>query len=157
MNGIGSTEQDLDSRQVATLQAMMGDAYDRPATWISNLLCFNYGICRSPLTGGDDHGDTRALHYTLPTTAATVAKPELNMHPNPAESWVAFNYDLQAAPDQAQLIISDATGRKVFSTKLTAERQQVIWDCRQAGPGSYTVVLQNSGHQLIAEKLIVQP
>jgi hypothetical protein len=150
----GRTEADLDSSEVATLQTLMGDAYDRPAAWISNLLCFGYGICRPPLTGGEDHGEERSLPYTPSTAAATQAV--LDLRPNPATNWATVEYDLKAVPDQAELVVRDATGREVFRTRLSEQRQQVLWDTRQAAPGSYTVVLLNSGHQLRAEKLIVR-
>ena len=31
--------------EVETLQGIVGEAYDRPATWAQNMLCFHYGLC----------------------------------------------------------------------------------------------------------------
>lgn len=39
---------------------------------------------------------------------------------------------------------------------LHERNQQVVWDTRQAAPGSYTVALLNNGRQLHAEKLIIR-
>jgi len=53
-------------------------------------------------------------------------------------------------------MIRDVAGREVHRMRLKARHQQVVWDTRQAAPGSYTVVLLNSGQQLRTEKLIIR-
>ncbi|MCB0808763.1 MAG: hypothetical protein KDB96_05740 [Flavobacteriales bacterium] len=53
-------------------------------------------------------------------------------------------------------MIRDLSGREVFRMTLHERNQQVVWDTRQAAPGSYTVALLNNGRQLHAEKLIIR-
>jgi hypothetical protein len=48
------------------------------------------------------------------------------------------------------------TGREVKRIILREQKQQVVWDTRQAAPGSYTAVLLNSGRQLRTEKIIIR-
>lgn len=157
VRGSGRTVMQLDSTEVASLQAMMGDAYDRPAIRISNLLCFGYGQCRPPLTGGTEDGDPKALPYTPLPADGAIAQAVLSLHPNPASTWVAIDYDLLTEPTDAVLVVRDLTGREVFRKALHQHRQQVVWDTRHAAPGSYTVVLLNNGRQLRAEKLVIRP
>jgi hypothetical protein len=156
VHGDGRDETQLTGGEVSALQDLMGDAYDRPAAWISNLLCFGYGQCRPPLTGGEDNGDPKSLPYTPLPARGAAAQAVLDMHPNPASTWVAFDYDLLAEPTDAAIVIRDLTGRELYRKALQERRQQVVWDTRQAAPGSYTVVLLNSGRQLRAEKLVIR-
>lgn len=156
LHGNGRSEMQLDSGEVVALQALMGDAYDRPATLIGNLLCFGYGICRSPLTGGEEDGEPKSLPYTPLPHGRMEVQATLLLHPNPASTWVALDYDLLVEPTDAALVIRDLTGREVYRKALRDRKQQVVWDTRQAAPGSYTVVLLNSGQQLRTEKLIIR-
>lgn len=156
LNGVGRSEMQLTSGEVATLQALMGEAYDRPAAWISNLLCFGYQLCRPPLTGGEEEDDRRSLPYTALSSNAALSQAALSIHPNPASTWVVLDYDLLVEPTEAALAIRDLTGREVYRRTLTDRKQEVVWDTRQIAPGSYTVVLLNGGRQLRAEKLIIR-
>src|SRR5690606_32733694 len=107
------------------MQRQRSAAYDRPANWISNLLCFGYDICRAPLTGGDGRGQTKLLRVS---SAQPAPGAELEIYPNPAASWVTFRYDLQSEPEQAELVVRDAAGRTVYSVALQASEQQQLWD-----------------------------
>ena len=84
------------------------------------------------------------------------SKSALSIHPNPASTWVALEYDLLVEPTEAALAIRDLAGREVYRRTLTDRKQEVVWDTRQMAPGSYTVVLLNGGRQLRAEKLIIR-
>ena len=53
-------------------------------------------------------------------------------------------------------MIRDVAGREVHRLQLNVRNEQVVWDTRQAAPGSYTVALLNNGRQLHAEKLIIR-
>jgi len=132
---------------------LMNRAYDRPANWISNLLCFNYGHCRAPLTGGDERPQTRLAQVT---SAALAPSASLDIYPNPATSWVTFHYNLQAEPEQAELTVRDAAGRIVYHVALHAKEQQQLWDTREVSSGTYSVVVFNAGRELRTAKLIVK-
>lgn len=156
LRGSGRSEMQLDSSEVAFLKVLMGEAYDRPAALVGNLLCFGYGHCRAPLTGGDIDGDPKSLPYTPLTATGTGAQAELRIHPNPASTWVVIDYDLLVEPTDAAIIIRDMTGREVKRIVLRDRLQQVVWDSREVAPGTYTVVLQNKRQQLRTEKLIIR-
>lgn len=150
----GRTDAELKESEVAALEAFAEGQYDRPAEWAQNLLCFGYGRCRAPLTGGFDRPQPRMVAVA---TADAPTSAGLSIHPNPANSWVAFNYNLQALPDHAELIVRDAAGREVYRAALQASEQQQLWDTREVASGTYNAVLVNSGHLLCTEKLIVKP
>ncbi len=81
----------------------------------------------------------------------------LHIHPNPASAWVAIDYDLLVEPSHAAIVIRDIAGREVKRIMLREQQQQVVWDTRQAPPGSYTATLLNKGRQLRTEKFIISP
>lgn len=135
------------------MQRQRSDAYDRPANWISNLLCFGYGICRPTLTGGDQRAQPRLVPMASPQAAPSA---QLDVYPNPAASWVTFRYDLQCEPEQAELVVRDAAGRTVYHVALQASEQQQLWDTREVASGTYSVVLMNAGRELRTVKLIVK-
>ncbi|MBL7963676.1 MAG: T9SS type A sorting domain-containing protein [Flavobacteriales bacterium] len=156
LHGASRTEMELDSTEVLYLQGLIEDAYDRPAAVISNLLCFGYGICRPPLTGGDG-AEPKSLVFTPKPTMSGNEQPVLKIHPNPASTWVALDADLRTPPVDAFLVVRDITGREVFRTLLNQQQQQIVWDTRHIAPGTYAVVLVNGRQQVRTEKLVVRP
>jgi hypothetical protein len=52
----GRSATELTTAEVNQLKALIVEQYDRPANWISNLLCLYYGECRAPRTGGEVGG-----------------------------------------------------------------------------------------------------
>lgn len=155
---IGSTGRhagQLDSAEVQQLVALAGDTYDRPSTWIYNLLCFHYHICRPPLTGGDD-GTPKVWPRSVQQAGGAGTVALLKAQPNPADTWMAFTYDLLVEPKQAALVIRDLVGREVYRRELREQQQQVVWDTRQVPPGTYTATLYNNERQLRTEKVIIR-
>ncbi|MCC6841247.1 MAG: hypothetical protein IT230_13900 [Flavobacteriales bacterium] len=145
----------LDSSQVAALQAMMGDAHDRAASGISNLLCFGYGICRPSLTGGDAM-TPRSLHY-ITTDPVAAASPALSVYPNPASSFATLAWDMHTTLDRACLLVRDLTGRELQRFPLFNTKGQQLWDTRPVLPGAYTVELRNADATLGTAKVVVKP
>ncbi|MBL0129661.1 MAG: T9SS type A sorting domain-containing protein [Flavobacteriales bacterium] len=136
------------------LELIIADAYDRPATWAQNLLCFHYDRCRAPLTGGDDEGPKSLQASNAPQTMTTTRI--MQVVPNPATAWAACTYDLGAEPDGAFIIVKDAMGRTVQTTKVGAAKGQIVLDTRSFANGLYTVELLNAGRTLQVEKLMVE-
>jgi hypothetical protein len=152
----GRSHAQLTTAEADALEALCGEAYDRPATWISNLLCFHYNRCRPPLTGGEDAGGGKSARQALLQTVAQPAEPHLQLHPNPASAWVALDYNLRALARNATLFVLDATGREVWRATLALSRTQVLWDTRSTAPGAYSVILENAGTRVATERLVLQ-
>ncbi|MDX9751451.1 MAG: T9SS type A sorting domain-containing protein, partial [Flavobacteriales bacterium] len=152
----GRTTRQLDSAEVQQLVTLRGDAYDRPAALIANLLCTAYDICRPPLTGGDD-GTPKSLPRTAWSSANAPPQAVLSIHPNPADAWVALDYDLLVPAQNAALVIRDMNGREVYRKALHHQRHQVVWDVRPVAPGTYTASLLVGERMLRTEKIIIRP
>ncbi len=146
---------EMDSGEVAQLEALVNGKHDRPAVWAQNILCFHYGKCRAPLTGGEGMAP-KALPYT-PLVDLISVRPDLRLHPNPANAWVAITYDLLAKPKEAEILVRDGLGRMVARFKLHAREGQQPLDTRELAPGAYTVELHDNRARMRTEKLIVRP
>lgn len=151
----GRSEARLTTGEVEDSQGLVVDAHDRPATWISNLLCFHYQICRAPLTGGSIGGPKANRQHPAPSVAGTTMGL-LSAHPNPASTWAAVDYDLMAGPEDAAIILRDISRRVVHRTRLSDRRRQLALDTRAVSSGSYTICLINAGREPVTEKLVIR-
>lgn len=129
--------------------------HDRPAAWISNLLCFGYGICRPPLTGGED-GAPKSMPY-VPDDTELNAEGTLAIYPNPVSGNVIFSYQLPTDVEVAELVVHDATGRVIFRVVVQDTQALQEWNTHHAVPGAYSVSLVDAARVLCTEKLIVLP
>jgi len=144
----------LDSAEVAELDALILDRYDRPAIWISNLLCVVYGHCRPPMTGGG--GEPQMRHLPLPVEAEANTWPRLTVLPNPATTTTAFTYQLKQEPQDAWLTVTDLMGRPVHRIRLVQKAGTVNWGIQNMAVGVYMVSVTDQGKVLLSEKLAVQ-
>lgn len=152
----GRSLLEMDSAEVQQATAFIQNAYDRPTSLVSNLLCYGYGICRPPLTGGEVDLMTKHLPYTPLPAQWEHLKPVISIKPNPASNWVEITYDLQIQTPDAMILIHDAMGRVVHSEKLKDRQGKLVWDSRSAAAGSYTIVLRNGKENAGSEQLIIQ-
>ena len=71
---------------------------------------------------------------------ASVEHFDLNVVPNPAKNNCKINFNLRNE-HLVELVITDTTGKKIFSTMILPNRTSVDWDCRQQSAGTYIVQL----------------
>ncbi len=131
------------------------DAYDRPAEWAQNILCFGYGECRPAPSGGDDVGGLKSLHKPFINSSTTI--PSLSVFPNPATAFATFAYTLPQVPKDAWLAVRDIASRELARIPVAQADGQAVWDTRAVAPGTYTVELMNHGASLSTAKLVVKP
>ena len=149
------TAYQLDSAEVAELDALILDRYDRPATWISNLLCVVYGHCRPPMTGGGGELEMRRLPQFEETNARTWNR--LAVQPNPASITTTFTYVLQQVPHDAWLTVTDMIGRMVHHERIAQQEGLSIFGVSGLSAGVYTVNIIERGEVLLSERLVIQP
>jgi len=147
-------EDELTVAEQDALEAQMSPYADRPAVWAQNLLCFHYGRCTPPVTGGENEPKS-AREIREPFLAAE--QPVLVVRPNPATTWATFDYTLPMEPRDAWISITDAQGRAIERLAVKQAQGQLVWDTRTMSPGLYHVELVADGKRMHAEKLIVKP
>lgn len=151
----GRSEAELNEGELQSLRNLAADTYDQPGEWAQNILCFGYGECRPPRSGGSGERVPKAMR--IATAQSEVEKPALSAYPNPAGAWANLVYEMKAAPDHAYLAIRDAAGKEVARVPVDRAEGQSVWDTRSVVAGTYTVELLNGGSSLGAIKLVVKP
>ncbi|MBL7983638.1 MAG: T9SS type A sorting domain-containing protein [Flavobacteriales bacterium] len=138
------------------LQALVNGQYDRPAAWAQNLLCFGYGRCRSPRTGGRA-GEPRRFTATTQRQPEALAQQRLWAQPNPASQYTEIFFKLAKDPDAGSVTIYDVSGREVIQFQIGLREGVILWDTRSVEPGTYSVVLYNGSERSAAMRIAVNP
>lgn len=156
--GGGRSIMQLDSAEVAQLQVLAGE-HGQAAGRARNILCFGYGICPPPRTGGDGGSEKmRAVPEEQekkredPTTQATL----LRIFPNPTNGTVTFMHGSEAPLENASIMVRDAAGREVARLPVNG-RDRIVWDARSVRPGAYLVELIAGTSRLAVQRLVVHP
>jgi hypothetical protein len=76
-----------------------------------------------------------------PDDLAKLHGVEINAHPNPASTWLTFNYTLPANTYKGEIKIVDAKGAVITSFTVTGAQGQQVWDTRSIKPGVYFYTL----------------
>jgi hypothetical protein len=80
---------------------------------------------------------------------------EIDVKPNPAKEWVAFDYCLPPGINTATLKITDLAGKVVAFINLTGNLGQHIWDSQKVNPGVYFYTI-NAGNAFESDKIIIE-
>ncbi len=73
---------------------------------------------------------------------------KIDVNPNPASEWAAFDYTLPETAGKGVIKISDATGKLVKFIEVSGVQGQYVWDTREVKPGVYfyTFVVNGTGN-----------
>lgn len=126
--------------QVSFVELSIDGAYDRPSTYISDLLCFYYDRCRSPLTGPGTGGAKRLVRASAEGSPSTCCS--LTIHPNPASEWIVCEVDLDEDDATGVLSVTDALGRTVLTKAVSGTRSSTVLDLQGLQAGLYTIELR---------------
>lgn len=118
-----------------------------------NLLTYAYGHQYYNCLPVDD---TTAMKSTAVMPGANEADNGMyiSVIPNPASTWVSFDYQLAEAKT-ALLEITDTQGRLIHRIELRSKQGQYVWDTRQINTGLYYYTLKTS-HASKTGKLVVE-
>ena len=100
---------------------------------------------------------TDIFNYDDPTgieEQPEVVPLQMNVHPNPATTWVAIDYTLPNGNAKAELSIFNAMGVKVKQVELDGNQGQKVLDLRELSNGVYTITVL-CGEYYLTEKLVI--
>jgi len=144
----------LNSNEQNALQDIVAGQRDRVATWAQNILCFHYGQCRAPLSGGD--GGTPKRRQSEAMSELQAQGSALHVYPNPASHYVVFEVELIAEPTNAAIVVQDITGRILKQLIVTSRSQQLVFDTRELATGTYSIQLVEHGTVTLAKNLTIK-
>ena len=81
---------------------------------------------------------------------------KVTVHPNPAQFYTTFMYDLHPDIKSSILQISDVKGTVILSTPLTGNTGHYLWDTRNIPSGFYIFAIFAAGKKLNSGKIVVQ-
>jgi len=145
----------LDSTEIAGLLWMADSASGEARMQARNILEYAYGYhyCDCPALP-----DSIGLKSNSSINYGNLIKSkgiEINATPNPASTWVAFDYHLALSDTEGMITISDVSGRVIKVLKVTGNQGQKAWDIRRIKPGVYIYTL-NTGGLTKSAKLIIK-
>ena len=78
----------------------------------------------------------------------------ISVKPNPANNWVAFDYQLPFYATEGIIKITDMTGKILKTIPVTDSIGQKVWDVRHIQSGVYLYILESGGYKK-SGKLII--
>ena len=81
---------------------------------------------------------------------------KVTVHPNPAEFYTTFTYELQPDVKSSILQISDVKGTVILYTPLSGNIGHYLWDTRKAPSGVYVYAIFSNGKKLNDGKIVVK-
>jgi hypothetical protein len=79
---------------------------------------------------------------------------KISANPNPATTWIIFDFELPESMNNVKLTISDAQGRTVDKLTLTGRTGQKLLDTRSYSPGMY--FYKSDTNEKVSGKFIVK-
>jgi hypothetical protein len=149
------TVHDLDSSEVASALQAMDGKYSRGWNRISNLMCFHYGECRAPLTGG-------AIKPKMLVTPTPEEEPTVqhgagfHLYPNPTREEVTLDYTLPETAVQGYVRLRDLAGRELEVHTLNGNEGRLVLDTKAFAPGLYVVEVHSPTRLEYVQTLVVQ-
>jgi hypothetical protein len=146
-------EDELTVAEQDALEAQMSPYADRPAVWAQNLLCFHYGRCMAPVTGGENEPKSS---YRRDAPKGDGISDLIQVAPNPANTWTEIQ--LMVVRDEVTTIrVLDLAGKLLVTQVIQPNQERVVLDTRALAPGAYQLELVLAGTSLASTRLIVQP
>jgi hypothetical protein len=116
------------------------------------LLEFWYGIPYCNCITNDDQLKHAALKPGNQPSMSSAIK--ISANPNPATTWIIFDFELPESMNNVKLTISDAQGRTVDKLTLTGRTGQKLLDTRSYSPGMY--FYKSDTNEKVSGKFIVK-
>jgi len=116
------------------------------------ILGFWYGIPYCNCLNYDDK-----LKHAAVKTSNVASMPsgiKISANPNPASTWITFDFELPDEINSVKLTISDAQGRTVDKFDLTGKQGQKLLDIRNYSPGMY--FFKSDKNEKISGRFIVK-
>jgi hypothetical protein len=134
----------LDSLNIQTLQDMAANQNKLPGIYARNILVAN-GLMsyQEPVYLPDNLKSTPAWKYDKPTEQ--VEESLLKVYPNPAGSYFIIDYDFRELEGAAMILISNITGKHVFSFYLEDKQNQRVITTKAYPAGMYIIQLFVNG------------
>jgi len=135
----------LSDTEKSILEEIADNSNGQAGTQARNILEFVYGnhYCDCPQI--PDSVTYKNYKPSFYQQTKALYKAELDVFPNPAKTWTAFEYHLPYNNGDVYILIYNAQGQIVHTLHLSGLEGQDVWDVRDVKPGVYHYVLKSAG------------
>jgi len=136
------------------LEALIEQSTGAAGRQARSILAFVYEeeFCDCP---ADINPELKAKTFVQPPLDK-LDEAQISVHPNPAKTWVSFDYTIPGSSSNAKLEIRDATGKLVYQTTLENKQGQYVWDTRNMSSGLYHYSLKTTNGIKSGKVTVVQ-
>lgn len=150
------TIHDLDSLEILALQSIADEPLGFAAGKARGILCFAYNICESDY-GHVTEAQPKSARAPQPDPYKLIHDfyNKLTVSPNPANEFTVITYELPLLETEAQLRISDISGKVVEILSIDGKVGTRIWDTHKTAEGIYLLEVISNGTQITNTKLVI--
>lgn len=149
----GRTVFDLDSAEISMLVDYAENGFGKASVISKGVLEFGYGYHYCDCLPADSSTmKSSIINYETPKFDNGLY---IKAKPNPADTWVAFDYKIPLYIGEAILTITDINGRIIKRFTINSEVGQKVWDIRKIPTGVYFYRLE-AGNNRKSDKLIIK-
>lgn len=130
---------------IAALEVFATDGGSAAGNIARNILTYGYNYHFCDCMHSNDSSFYKSSHASLSNSLNEAFGPKISAEPNPASTWVTFNYELADDKSEGVIRISDISGKEILRFTVAGIRGQKVWDTRGVKPGLYNFVLTVSG------------
>ena len=142
------TEQD-------NLEAIANSSFDFVAAKAQSILCTYYNICFSHRENVEDPNKS-ATTNTLFSRNERIEYAKVNVNPNPATTYVNFDWKIEIPTTNPYLIITDVKGNVVLNKQIHHANGEYIWQLKTIKSGTYIYTIKDQNKNLASGKLIIE-
>jgi len=128
---------ELNETELALLEQIAEESQENAGVQAKAILEHFYGqhFCNCVDTDVNENKSTSANMNTNQFAEAMGLK--IQAEPNPATTWVSFDYELPIGNDKAQLLIRNTEGKQIALFQISDQLGQKVWDTRSLKAGTY--------------------
>lgn len=146
---------ELDSTEISLLENFAEDSTSIAGNMARNILTYAYDhyYCNCMEMPDSTYLKNAYIHNLQPITVNEILM--ISAEPNPAQYYVAFNYELFNETSTGQILISDLSGKRIWQIQVYGKQGQKVWNTTEIKAGVYYYSLLSDGISK-AGKIVIQ-
>ena len=136
---------ELDSMDITLLESLAEDSTTIAGNMARNILTYacDHYFCNCLEMQDSAYLKNDFIPKTQPMPVNEILK--ISAEPNPARTYVAFNYELLNEISTGQILISDLNGKRIWQIQVYGKQGQKVWNTTEIKAGVYYYNLLSDG------------
>lgn len=141
----GNMMNQPDSSEISILESIASNTHSYAGNMARNILTYanihHYCNCLPPEDSA--YLKNEFIHTENIHPENNILK--ISAEPNPAHTFVSFNFELPDDNSSGQINVSDISGKVIWQIQVNGKRGQKVWNCSSEKAGVYNYNLMSSG------------